>query len=106
MDTDDGRRPRKGVVVSLLDLGDGVSRVIMDDVTSDGVVGNMVKLPSKSGSFVSEKSHCGSPITAALDPADPPLAETSDPGRAATAADLEPQAWATAFKHRQSGRAL
>lgn len=40
MDADDGRRPRKGVVVSLLDLEDGMSRVIMDDVTSDGVVGD------------------------------------------------------------------
>lgn len=38
MDVDDGRRPRKGVVVSLLDLGDGTSRVIMDDVTSDDLL--------------------------------------------------------------------
>ncbi len=35
MDADGGRRPRKGVVVTLLDLGDGTSRLIMDDVSSD-----------------------------------------------------------------------
>ena len=33
-DTDDGKRPSLGVVVSLLDLGDGQSRLIMDDVRS------------------------------------------------------------------------
>jgi hypothetical protein len=35
MEDDDGKRPQKGVVVTLLDMGDGTSRVIMDDVTSD-----------------------------------------------------------------------
>ena len=35
MDADDGRRPRMGIVVTLLDLGDGTSRLIMDDVSSD-----------------------------------------------------------------------
>jgi len=35
MDADDGKRPRLGVVVSLLDLGDGMCRVILDDVRSD-----------------------------------------------------------------------
>ena len=35
MDADDGTRPRLGVVVTLLDLGDGTSRLIMDDVSSD-----------------------------------------------------------------------
>lgn len=35
MDVDDGKRPRKGVVVTLLDLGDGMSRLIIDDVSSD-----------------------------------------------------------------------
>jgi hypothetical protein len=33
-DIDDGKRPSLGVVVSLLDLGDGQSRLIMDDVRS------------------------------------------------------------------------
>jgi len=33
-DTDDGKRPSLGVVVSLLDLGGGQSRLIMDDVRS------------------------------------------------------------------------
>jgi hypothetical protein len=33
-DMDDGKRPSLGVVVSLLDLGDGQSRLIMDDVRS------------------------------------------------------------------------
>ena len=35
MDADDGKRPTLGVVVSLLDLGDGTCRVILDDVRSD-----------------------------------------------------------------------
>ena len=35
VDTDDGKRPTLGVVVSLLDLGDGTCRVILDDVRSD-----------------------------------------------------------------------
>lgn len=35
MDTDDGQRPRMGVVVTLLDIGDGRIRLIMDDVSSD-----------------------------------------------------------------------
>jgi len=33
--TDDSKRPHVGVVVTLLDLGDGTSRVIVDDVRSD-----------------------------------------------------------------------
>jgi hypothetical protein len=32
--TDDGKRPTLGVVVSLLDIGNGQSRLIMDDVRS------------------------------------------------------------------------
>jgi len=35
MESDDLRRPRMGVVVTLLDLGNGSSRIIMDDVSSD-----------------------------------------------------------------------
>jgi len=35
MEADDGKRPQLGVVVSLLDLGDGTSRIIFDDVRSD-----------------------------------------------------------------------
>jgi hypothetical protein len=35
LDADDGKRPTLGVVVSLLDLGDGKCRVILDDVRSD-----------------------------------------------------------------------
>ena len=35
LETDDGKRPTLGVVVSLLDLGDGTCRVILDDVRSD-----------------------------------------------------------------------
>jgi hypothetical protein len=34
-DLDDGKRPSLGVVVSLLDMGDGKSRLIMDDVRSE-----------------------------------------------------------------------
>jgi hypothetical protein len=34
VENDDRKRPLKGVVVTLLDMGDGTSRVIMDDVTS------------------------------------------------------------------------
>jgi hypothetical protein len=34
LENDDGKRPTLGVVVSLLDLGDGTSRVILDDVRS------------------------------------------------------------------------
>jgi hypothetical protein len=34
MDADDGKRPRMGVVVTLMDLGDGTSRLVMDDVSS------------------------------------------------------------------------
>jgi hypothetical protein len=34
MENDDRKRPALGVVVSLLDLGDGTSRVIIDDVRS------------------------------------------------------------------------
>jgi hypothetical protein len=33
-DKDDGKRPSLGIVVSLLDRGDGQSRLIMDDVRS------------------------------------------------------------------------
>ena len=33
-DTDDGKRPNLGVVASLLDIGNGQSRLIMDDVRS------------------------------------------------------------------------
>jgi hypothetical protein len=33
-DMDDGKRPSLGVVVSLLDVGNGQSRLIMDDVRS------------------------------------------------------------------------
>jgi hypothetical protein len=32
---DDGRRPSRGVVVTLLDMKDGTSRIIMDDVTTE-----------------------------------------------------------------------
>jgi hypothetical protein len=35
MDNDDGRRPRRGMVVTLLDMKDGTSRIIMDDVMTD-----------------------------------------------------------------------
>jgi hypothetical protein len=35
MEDDDGKRPQKGVVVTLLDMGDRTSRVIMGDVTLD-----------------------------------------------------------------------
>jgi hypothetical protein len=35
LDTDDGKRPTFGVVVSLLDLGDGTCRLILDDARSD-----------------------------------------------------------------------
>jgi hypothetical protein len=35
LENDDGKRPTVGVVVSLLDLGDGTCRVIIDDVRSD-----------------------------------------------------------------------
>jgi hypothetical protein len=35
MENDDRKRPRKGVVVTLLDMGDGTSRVVMDDVSSE-----------------------------------------------------------------------
>ena len=35
MDTDDGVRPEAGVVVTLVDVGDGTSRLIMDDVRRD-----------------------------------------------------------------------
>jgi hypothetical protein len=34
LDTDDGKRPTFGVVVSLLDLGDGTCRLILDDARS------------------------------------------------------------------------
>jgi len=34
LETDDGKRPTFGVVVSLLDLCDGTCRVILDDVRS------------------------------------------------------------------------
>jgi len=34
LETDDGKRPTLGVVVSLLDLGNGKCRVILDDVRS------------------------------------------------------------------------
>ena len=34
MESDDRRRPKYGVVVSLLDEGGGTSRVVMDDVSS------------------------------------------------------------------------
>jgi hypothetical protein len=35
METDDGKRSTVGVVVSLLELDDGTSRIILDDVRSD-----------------------------------------------------------------------
>ena len=35
MEMDDGTRPLKGVVVTLQDMGDGTSRIIMDDVTAE-----------------------------------------------------------------------
>jgi hypothetical protein len=35
LENDDGRRPRRGVVVTLLDMEDGTSRIIVDDVTAD-----------------------------------------------------------------------
>jgi hypothetical protein len=35
MHKDDCKRPRMGVVVTLLEVGDGTSRLIMDDVHSD-----------------------------------------------------------------------
>jgi hypothetical protein len=35
LEPDDGRRSQVGVVVTLLDLGDGTSRVVLDDVRSD-----------------------------------------------------------------------
>jgi hypothetical protein len=35
MDADDRKRPRMAVVVSLLELDDGTSRIILDDVRSD-----------------------------------------------------------------------
>ena len=34
LETDDGKRPTFGVIVSLLDLGDGTCSVILDDVRS------------------------------------------------------------------------
>ena len=37
LENDDGRRPAMGVVVSLLDLGDGTCRIVLDDVRSDGL---------------------------------------------------------------------
>jgi hypothetical protein len=37
-DMDSGKRPRLGVVVSLLDIGNGQSRLIMDDVRSQNPV--------------------------------------------------------------------
>jgi hypothetical protein len=38
LEIDDGTRPSLGVVVSLLDRGDGQSRLIMDDVRSQSPV--------------------------------------------------------------------
>ena len=35
LEADDGKRPTMGVVVSLLDMGDGTCRIILDDVRSD-----------------------------------------------------------------------
>jgi hypothetical protein len=35
MESDDRRRPPRGVVVTLLDMGDGTSRLTMDDVISE-----------------------------------------------------------------------
>jgi len=32
---DDGKRPYRGVVVRLLDLGDGTCRIILDDVRNE-----------------------------------------------------------------------
>jgi hypothetical protein len=49
MENDDGKRPLKGVVVTLLDMGDGTSRVIMDDVTS--------KSPSRETSWEFDLFH-------------------------------------------------
>ena len=40
MDNDDGRRPRRGVVVTLLDMEDGTSRIIIDDVTAESLSGD------------------------------------------------------------------
>jgi hypothetical protein len=37
-ENDDGKRPSLGVIVSLLDLGNGNSRIIMDDVRSQNPV--------------------------------------------------------------------
>ena len=34
LETDDGKRPTLGLVISLLDLGDGTCRLILDDVRS------------------------------------------------------------------------
>ncbi len=38
LENDDGKRPTFGVVVSLLDVGDGTYRVILDDVRAAGPV--------------------------------------------------------------------
>lgn len=35
LEGDDGTRPSLGVVVSLIDMGDGTCRIILDDVRSD-----------------------------------------------------------------------
>jgi hypothetical protein len=35
LESDDGKRPTLGLVVSLLDLGDGTCRLVLDDVRSD-----------------------------------------------------------------------
>jgi hypothetical protein len=35
LENDDGKRPALGVVVSLLDVGDGTYRIILDDVRSE-----------------------------------------------------------------------
>ena len=35
LENDDGKRPTVGVVVSLLDVGDGTYRVILDDVRAE-----------------------------------------------------------------------
>ena len=35
MENDDRKRPRMGIVVSLLELDDGTTRIILDDVRSD-----------------------------------------------------------------------
>jgi hypothetical protein len=51
---DDGSRPSLGVVVSLLDRGDGQSRLIMDDVRSQSP---MRETAWDFDAFYTQKSH-------------------------------------------------